>query len=654
MKKTDSGGTRVLILFPIIFGMLHTIICAQDSIKIEHSISEIKIYGERISLFNIDEKQDYSKKKLNTFSSYDVGDILSNTSSATIASYGGVGGGSGISIRGSLNSHTAVLWNGFNINSLSLGEMDMSTLPVEAIDEIAVVSNGSATLFGSGTFGGAILMENKADWKQKAMIAYTLNSGSFKNQKHSVEFRFGNKGIQYSLKSFYQSAKNDFKYDDIYKVNVPETQQKNNALKNGGIIQNIHIKTTKGHFLELGNWYQKKRKEIPKLMGSFGESNQLQNDKAIRSYIQWHQVYKSGKILAKSAYIYEYFRYTDKANANDSILSIDSKIELFKSLTQVNYSHYFNTVFQGNIGAEFNALKTDNNNYATTEVENLGSLYIDGKATFSKTIITANARQDIDKLKMIRPLFSVGISHPLLNDQLRLNFSYADKYKKPSFNDRYWKGAFAEGNPNLIPEKGWGVEYGIEGVFSSQNNKHKIGFMTDFYYTKIKDGIIWTPDNRGIWSPKNLKKISLRGIENSLTHITYFKSNITLTNEIKYHFNNSQNDETGKSLIYRPKHQFRTLNTIEHTYFLLAVNWVLNSTRYTDESENESFALPYYQLLNIHLKGKYTIKNTLLELGLEVKNLTNTAYEIRRAYAQPGRAYYINFKINYLLKNQKK
>src|SRR5579872_4169280 len=45
---------------------------------------------------------------------------------------------SSISMRGTSPQHTAVLWNGINITSFSLGQADFSILPASAFDEVKI------------------------------------------------------------------------------------------------------------------------------------------------------------------------------------------------------------------------------------------------------------------------------------------------------------------------------------------------------------------------------------------------------------------------------------------------------------------------------------------------------------------------------------
>ncbi len=68
----------------------------------------------------------------------------------------------GISMRGTSPQHTAVLWNGINITSFSLGQADFSILPAAAFDNVSVHEGAGSARFGSGAFGGTVLLNSRS------------------------------------------------------------------------------------------------------------------------------------------------------------------------------------------------------------------------------------------------------------------------------------------------------------------------------------------------------------------------------------------------------------------------------------------------------------------------------------------------------------
>ena len=88
-----------------------------------------------------------------------LGEVLSMQLPIYFRNYGN-GMLSSISMRGTSPQHTAVLWNGLNINSFSLGQADFSILPVAAFDEVKIHEGAGSARFGSGAFGGTVLLNS--------------------------------------------------------------------------------------------------------------------------------------------------------------------------------------------------------------------------------------------------------------------------------------------------------------------------------------------------------------------------------------------------------------------------------------------------------------------------------------------------------------
>ena len=63
-----------------------------------------------------------------------------------------------ITIRGTTASQTAVLWNGININSPTLGQTDFSLIPLFLFDEVSVQYGTGSALYGSDAIGGSIMI----------------------------------------------------------------------------------------------------------------------------------------------------------------------------------------------------------------------------------------------------------------------------------------------------------------------------------------------------------------------------------------------------------------------------------------------------------------------------------------------------------------
>ena len=64
---------------------------------------------------------------------------------------------SSISFRGTGASHTAVLWNGINVNQPTIGQSDFSLFPVLAFNKVKVVYGSSSSKFGADVPSGSMV-----------------------------------------------------------------------------------------------------------------------------------------------------------------------------------------------------------------------------------------------------------------------------------------------------------------------------------------------------------------------------------------------------------------------------------------------------------------------------------------------------------------
>src|SRR5688500_6756660 len=146
---------RLIIGF-ILTVLTYAVNAQQDSILLE----AVTVYGlpeERYltgsSVHSLD------SAVLHQESNRHLGDALAEQLPIYFRNYGS-GMISGISLRGTSPSHTAVLWNGININSFSHGQADFSILPSDAFGDVKVHTGGGSARFGSGAFGGTILLNS--------------------------------------------------------------------------------------------------------------------------------------------------------------------------------------------------------------------------------------------------------------------------------------------------------------------------------------------------------------------------------------------------------------------------------------------------------------------------------------------------------------
>ena len=133
---------------------------AQDTIP-NQQLKKITITTDRLTIYSAGTKNlRFDEKTLLQHRHRNLSDLLQDESPIFIKSYG-LGGLATTSARGGSAQHTAILWNGFQINNASTGQIDLSLIPMQSAGSVAIQYGGSCALWGSGAVGGAIHLQAK-------------------------------------------------------------------------------------------------------------------------------------------------------------------------------------------------------------------------------------------------------------------------------------------------------------------------------------------------------------------------------------------------------------------------------------------------------------------------------------------------------------
>ena len=132
-----------------------------------YSLPEVQVEGLRSKNFSTGQRIVFADSAgLSNRTSYTLAEQLAFGNAVHIRNYG-AGGLSTLSLQGSSDVHSAVVWNGFNVQSVMNGTSDLSLTPTFFVDELGLQSGSSTHLWGSGAVGGSVLLNNKPDFGKK-------------------------------------------------------------------------------------------------------------------------------------------------------------------------------------------------------------------------------------------------------------------------------------------------------------------------------------------------------------------------------------------------------------------------------------------------------------------------------------------------------
>jgi iron complex outermembrane receptor protein len=576
-------------------------------------------------------------ENIESYATDNLADLLSKQTPTYIKS-SGPGGLSTISIRGAGASHTQLYWNGISINSPTLGQLDLATLPVAFIDHADIHLGASSVVDGSGGLGGAIQLNTSANYKNKLNATFSKELGSFGIDKTLFSINMGNKKFQSKTSLFRNSSSNNFKYIDITQENSPISERENAEIIQYGLKQEFYFTPNReNHFAVKANYLDSYR-QISSAIGIESKGDH-QTDEVLRLMGEWRHGKKKTFQHLRFAFIKDELNYIDTSIAINSLISVDS----YKA--SYNFNHYFNYLLK--ISAQVNA-GTDIANstgIGSQQERNRQSVFLqfEQKSNWGYQYNIA-VRQEVINGELTPIIPTIGVKYFLTkNHHFAINANAARNYKAPSLNELYWNPG---GNPDLLSEIGFTSEMGLTYQY------RKLYFGVSPYYSLIDNWIQWLPQENGIWTPINVKQVENKGIEINIKKVFKISNKAKLNLHSGYNYVNSINKSSiltsdnsiGRQLIYVPKHTFNIVMKLELKKWSFAYNQTVTGKVFIDAT-NTTY-MPYYAPADISIS--YSLKKGMksTDIGIKISNLYNEDYQIMANRPLPGRWFLLFLKVN--------
>jgi vitamin B12 transporter len=545
---------------------------------------------------------------------------------------------SGMSIRGGGSAHTALEWNGLNLQSPMNSGVNLSVFPVFMIDNVIVQHGGSGSLYGSGAVSGIVHLNSGNLLNQGNFVSVGTGFGSFGNKLLKAKAKFGNDKFASSVKVYWQNADNDFKFRNTAKFQSPVENQLNAAYAQFGLLQENQVKISSKSAVTLNSWCQHYDKELQALMTDNNQSRARQTDNNL--FLAANYSYTSGlySLLLKSGLINNAVLYSDADqplnNGNNASTSLISEAENKLILNSrnilsvgVNYSHetgssssYGRRVFRDRISL-FSSFK---------------------KLLFQHLETVVNFRSEWVDKKTLPPVFSFAGSFSL-EQGVTIRSTISKNYRIPSLNDLYWiSGIYTEGNPNLKPESGWNSEIGISKKWGT--GSAFVELTGTGFYNRIRNWILWIPGQTEKWRPENKDTGQSYGLESSLKQSVDLGKNRLIINT-GYNWTHARllnaSDNQEEPLLYVPAHTAISSVAFVTKKYSASYSHKYCSKRYYDNSH----LADSYNLGDISLSYNMLIGKMNMSTSLKVCNVWNAQYQVVAWYAMPGRNYMLTLNL---------
>lgn len=590
---------------------------------------------------------------LRQFRFQNIGDLLAFNTPLAFKNYG-PGRLSTVSFRGTSAQHTAVLWNGLNINQPNLGQTDFSTLPVAGFDRLSVQYGSSASAVGTDAVGGSILLQSSGAQAEGIRLLIGRRQASFGNQQTQVGANYGVKvgdARHFSGKTLY--------YDGRMKNNYPYTERRGYSMEPStagqrGFVQDLVLSGKQGSQLSAHLWLTDNGSTLTPENPDARQLTRTQSRRALVQYQTptwtWRTAF-TRDLIDFGAGDYSHLEHT----ATDRFLT---HLEKEVAWTLGNGGKKVNL----RVGGEAAHYRTRVDGYAEHFItENRADIFALSRWQFGpRWLVSANVRQAfvrqgrLPQASLTRynpPLTpSLGAEYRLIDrDKYRLTAkgSVSRSYRVPTLNERYWKTL---GNPEIRPESGFDKELGLEAKWQPAAAQQVTASLTA-YHNRVDDWTYWNPDRN--YRVENLQLVVARGVEAQAQWRATFpvwQTGATLG----YALNRSSQERVynayagaivGKQLVYVPVYQ-GTFSAYAQRGILRFTTQVRGQTRSFTTFDN-SRELPGYVLVNLLAEATWQRGRWRADLQAQTANIFDALYLNIGRNAMPGRSFSLNLLLTY-------
>jgi outer membrane cobalamin receptor len=549
--------------------------------------------------------------ELKNSSATTVAEVLRNVAGVDIRSYGSRGAASFINLRGAGSPQVLVLLDGKRLNSASSGGFDLSALPVtlDAIERIEIVRGPASALYGTDAVGGVVNIITKMPAEPSVSISGSMGAQGY------TSLGAGLSGRQNSL---------------YYALSV--ARERSHGYRDNSGFEQVITGIKAGYNLDASSSIEGSVDYLNKELGVPGSVQFLtplahQANKDTVSGLRYQT--RFSKELDASINLYRTEGRITYANPD----TLFPEYSEHRSVTsgsdmQVNWRMDQRNLFS--VGAE---AREDHlvSSIAGGHTASLSSTHLQDEISVNEVLILVLGGRN-DSHSVYGDRFSPHASARVIDPETRtiVRASMGKSFRAPTLDDLYWPDtARAVGNPDLRPEISEEYDVGIEQALGD-------GIMVKVakFDRKVTDLIEWQPDTAFQYSPVNIGKARIRGIEAEARFI--------LSDSITFSLNYTQmdpvNELTGEKIYYTiPKMLVGgslQMALDKETCLSLEGRRVKNYVKPGEEKWD------YYTVDGRINDTFFSQKGQKGDIFIGMKNMFNRKYESVRGYPMPASEFY--------------
>lgn len=571
--------------------------------------------GTHVTKYPLDDRPDLA--------AYSLADQMRAQAAITIKGYGPSGLNT-LSVRGAGASQTAVVWQGFNLQSTMNGQHDLALLPVFFLDEVALQHGPASALYGSGTAGGALHVGSTPSFDDRFGTRALVSMGSFGHQAGGLQLNHSDKHWASDTRLYGQMQQNDFSYINTSRAGMPEDTLTNSALHQWGLQHQDRFLLGKQQRLDIGVLHLKTDREIPPAMWQL-ESTASQSDQNTRAYADWVYCGKQWSAQLKGGWLYEQINYKGYSTAPVALNEASNWVVAPSVQFYPSAQHLIE------VGGQWLYSEAVADGYPEGKNLSEPALFAAYRWHLKSVPLKLNvsARQAWRDNQPLPVVPSVGFMYRI-SASFTVRGQVARAYRMPTLNDLYWEPG---GNPDLRAEHGWSEEAGL--VWSAKVKKGWSGGAdVTVFHEQLKDQIVWVPGGF-IWSPQNVGLVRSMGLEGQ-THVKYSLGDWQgkLTFAVQYAAARDISSGEPEPLVYSP--DWRGTSTFMISWRNIALNYTQQWTAERLANASGSKMLDPFYIADLSIHGEIYLAEHSFDPFVSIRNITNTSYQTVVSRPMPG------------------
>ncbi len=542
-------------------------------------------------------------------------------------------------IRGSGTDAVLVLVDGVPINDPITGTADLSLLPLSALASITVLPGGQSARYGARASAGAILIRTGSPERNAIVGAGAGSYGERSGQASGSLSLFGGEG---EAQGTYRSREGAFDFELPPAVGGGAGRNTNADSQNWtGRLGWKHDEA--GRQTMFGVSAERTDRGLPGR--SFAPSpSARQGLTQARLFGSGERTSLGGRVARFAGYL-QYYRSTFRDVAPPFGEPFDDLTTLIGAWADASLSR---TYRHGTLGAgadakhlrvESTVLSTSGGSPRRTD---LGAwLSASVSAGPFGTAWTGTVR--VDRAGFPEGWFGshdVGVRATV--GPLLLRAGHRSSFSPPTLGDQFFReGVGIEPNPDLRAERvpsEW-----IGGVtFDTDAGNLRLSLDAEAYVGNIRGMIIWLPDFRFVWSPRN-HDVNRRGLD--------VRARVQLPARgletwVDWSLNRTTYDRPSSDdvqVVYRPRYQGGIGASLTRSAWSIMLDARFTGARFpVPNAVNE---LPAFWTTNLRAQRTWAIGSAFLNLQMEIERLFDRQDTLIFAFPHPGRTFRVTLQV---------